>query len=210
MFDWNQIEQAKSLGEAKIDLSDIEPFVGVERELPLMHSKHGERGRAHLRLMFQPEIIVKSRKNTTTFSTAGRAMTQIGHIPVGAGKGVLHGVTGVFRRVGGSGSESEAEEEKTDFRNIPAAGQASQAIGALGGTLNPGAAVFPTENGTSNQSSEPGTLRVTVVDAKDLSTNEVKPYVTIRIGDKEQKTKHIKSPTPEWLVPQIHIIDQFC
>ena len=50
--------------------------------------------------MFQPEIIVKSRKNTSTFSTAGRAMTQFGGLPVQAGKGVFHGVTGVFKGKG--------------------------------------------------------------------------------------------------------------
>ncbi|KAI0706072.1 tricalbin [Cytidiella melzeri] len=202
VFDWNQLEQAKTLGATGIHLADIEPFVGVERELPLMHPKHGEKGRVHLRLMFQPEIIVKSRKNTTTFSTAGRAMTQIGNLPVGAGKGVIHGVTGVFRRVGVSGSDSEPDDAKASYKNIPAAGQASQALGAVGGPLDPAAAAMPNAiadgNVNGQQASEPGVLRVTIMDAKDLSTTEVKPYVTVRVGDKEQKTKHIKSQTPEW------------
>ena len=203
MFDWNQIEQSKSLGEAKIELADLEPFVSVERELPLTHAKHGEKGRVSLRLMFQPEIIVKSRKNTSTFSTAGRAMTQIGHIPGAAGKGVIHGVTGVFRRVGGSGTDTESEDERlAPLRSIPAAGQATQDTSIVGGALHPGTA-FPATNGSPQQANgqlyaEPGTLRVTVLDAKDLSTNDVKPYVTIRVGDKEQKTKHIKSSTPTW------------
>lgn len=205
VFDWNQIEQAKSLGMAKIDLADMEPFVGVEKELPLSHSKYGEKGRVSLRLMFQPEIIVKSRKNTSTFSTAGRAMTQIGHIPGAAGKGVIHGVTGVFRRVGGSGTDSDSDDERTAaLKNLPAAGQASQAIGGVvGGALDPAAAAFPGTNGSPYQGdgqhlTEPGTLRVTVLDAKDLSMNDIKPYVTVRVGDKEQKTKHLKTPMPEW------------
>jgi hypothetical protein len=196
VLDWNQIEQAKSLGSTTVDLAGIEPFVGVEKEYLLTHPKHGQKGRIHLRLMFQPEIIVKSRKNTSTFSTAGRAMTQIGSLPVGAGKGVIHGVTGVFRRVGGSGSDSESDDGLAALKNLPAAGQASQALGTVAGTLNPG---IPSANGDGQQQlSESGTLRVTVVDAKDLATHEVKPYATIRIGDKEQKTKHIKSQTPEW------------
>ncbi|KAI0344135.1 tricalbin [Trametopsis cervina] len=201
VFDWNQIEQAKSLGSAKIDLTDIEPFVGIERDIPLSHAKHGDKGSISLRLMFQPEIIAKSRKNTSTFSTAGRAMTQIGHIPVGAGRGVFHGVTGVFRRGGGSGSEEE-EDDRASYKNLPA-GQASQAIDSVTGVLSPlntGSVTFPPSNGNGNglQAGELGTLRVTVMDAKDLSTHEIKPYVTVRVGDKEQKTKHVKSSTPEW------------
>ena len=55
------------MGEAKIDVSDLEPFEAAERTLPLVHDKHGEEGSIQVRLMFQPEIIVKSRKNTSTF-----------------------------------------------------------------------------------------------------------------------------------------------
>ena len=98
VFDWNQIEQAKSLGSCNIELESLEPFTAVERTVQLSSAKHGEKGEIRLRLLFTPEIIAKSRKNTSTFSTAGRAMTQIGHIPMGAGKGVIHGVTGVFKR----------------------------------------------------------------------------------------------------------------
>ena len=48
-------------------------------------------------------------------------------------------------------------------------------------------------------SRDPGTLRVVVKDAKDLSTSDIKPYVVIRVGDKENKTKHAhKTATPEW------------
>lgn len=200
VFDWNQIEQAKSLGSAKIELADLEPFNGVEREISLSHNKHGDKGRVSVRLMFQPEIIVKSRKNTSTFSTAGRAMTQIGHLPVGAGKGVLHGVTGVFRRGNGSDSEDDKVSVK-DFSTMPAAGQASMPLNGNGTSLSAAAAGFATSNGnasTTALAAEPGTLRVTVLDAKDLSTADVKPFVTVRIGDKEQKTKHVKSATPEW------------
>ncbi|TEB05179.1 hypothetical protein FA13DRAFT_1580256, partial [Coprinellus micaceus] len=44
-----------------------------------------------------------------------------------------------------------------------------------------------------------GTLTVTVVGAKDLASPDWKPYATLRVGDKEQKTKHTgKTSTPEW------------
>ena len=190
MFDWNQIEQAKSLGGCKIDLESLEPFTAVERSLALSSAKHGDKGEVRVRLLFTPEIIVKSRKNTSTFSTAGRAMTQIGHIPMGAGKGVIHGVTGVFKRRNSSSSES------SDDRREPPAGVLAKPVdyAAEGGVA---AAAFPAS--ASNGGAEPGTLRVVVKDAKDLSTADIKPYVVVRVGDKECKTRHAhKTATPEW------------
>ncbi|RPD58353.1 tricalbin [Lentinus tigrinus ALCF2SS1-6] len=192
VFDWNQIEQAKSLGACKVDLENIEPFTAVERSLPLSSAKHGDKGEIRLRLLFTPEIIVKSRKNTSTFSTAGRAMTQFGHLPVGAGKGVIHGVTGVFKRRNSSGSESSSD----DRRELPAGVVAKPIDYAVEG----GGAAFPASASASNgNNAEPGTLRVVVKDAKDLSTADIKPYVVVRVGDKEQKTRHAhKTATPEW------------
>ncbi|KAF7437156.1 hypothetical protein PC9H_003992 [Pleurotus ostreatus] len=206
IFDWNQIEQAKSLGIAKIDLADIEPFTAIERTLNLTSNKHGEKGQIRIRLMFQPEIIAKSRKNTSTFSTAGRAMTQIGSIPLGAGKGVFHGVTGVFKRNKDDDSEPE---------NDAPSGQASQPIPTGNGENGNGNfTAFPTsDSGASIDNGgggEPGTLRVTVLDAKDLPSNDYKPYAIIRIGDKEVKTKHTgKTATPEWNESFIFTAGQF-
>lgn len=192
VFDWNQIEQAKSLGSARIDLSNVEPFTAVERSLSLSHDKHGDKGEVRIRLLFTPEIIVKSRKNTSTFSTAGRAMTQIGHLPVGAGKGVLHGVTGVFKRRGdSSGSDSDSDRPE-----LPAGVVSKQVDYAAEGTSPP---AFPSVNEGGAHNQTPGTLRVVVKDAKDLSTSDIKPYVLVRVGDKEHKTKHSgKTATPEW------------
>ncbi|KAI0666337.1 tricalbin [Trametes maxima] len=193
VFDWNQIEQAKSLGAAKIELGDVEPFTAVERTIPLSHAKHGDKGEIRVRLLFTPEIIVKSRKNTSTFTTAGRAMTQIGHLPVGAGKGVFHGVTGVFKKHGGSSSSESDDEERAD----PPAGVVSKEADFIGNGTDP--AAFPTVVENGSQGKEPGTLRVVVKDAKDLSTSDIKPYVVVRVGDKEQKTRHSpKTATPEW------------
>lgn len=206
VFDWNQIEQAKSLGSGTIDLESLEPFHGTEQDVPLTHPKYGAKGHIRVMLTFRPEIIAKSRKNTSTFSSAGRAMTQIGHLPVGAGKGVFNGVTGVFRRAGASDSDSDrmSMSEKDFAASAAPTGQASQPVGSA--NLMPASTTYPTLNGNGNgvangaAASEPGTLKVTVVDAKDLSTSDTKPYVVVRVGDKEHKTKHIKSSTPEWYV----------
>lgn len=192
MFDWNQIEQAKSLGSAKIDLESIEPFTAVERNLALSHTKHGDKGEIRVRLLFTPEIIVRTRKNTSTFTSAGRAMTHIGHIPVGAGKGVIQGVTGVFKRRGSTSSSSSDEGRQ----ELPAGVVAKQVDYAAEGSSPPN---FPSINEGGANSRDPGTLRVVVRDAKDLAMSDIKPYVVLRVGDKEHKTRHApKTATPEW------------
>ena len=57
VFDWNQIEQAKSLGSCNIELESLEPFTAVERTFQLSSAKHGEKGEIRLRLLFTPEIL---------------------------------------------------------------------------------------------------------------------------------------------------------
>lgn len=194
IFDWNQIEQAKSLGTARIDLGSIEPFQGIEKTIPLVHDKHGDKGWVRVQLNFQPEIIVKSRAKTSTFSTAGRAMTQVGALPLQAGKGVFQGVTRVFGRGGNHSSDDGSIIDVADM----ASGQASRPIGA--GGIGVGENVFtgPGQgiSGAGGQGngllSEPGIVKVTVLEAKDYnpSGDGLKPYVILKSGDKEHKTSH--------------------
>jgi hypothetical protein len=166
--------------------------------LQLSSEKHGAKGQVAVRVVFQPEIIAKSRKATSTFSTAGRAMTQIGSLPLGAGKGVIHGLGSVFRK--------SSHEKLGTSQVVPeaATGQASHPVGnTVGGeTIVANTAAFPSLSRTPSSSgppSEPGTLRVTMISAKDLSMTDAKPYVVIRVGDKEIKTKHgNKTSSPEW------------
>lgn len=208
VFDWNQIEQAKSLGTSEIELAGLEPFEAIERPIKLSSAKHGEQGEIRIRMLFTPEIIAKSRKNTTTFSTAGRAMTQIGSLPLGAGKGVFHGVEKVGSKVGGvfardhakHGGASVETQPASTAAPEPAAGQASTPI-SPSNSLN----AFPTSAGSEGEmssSGEPGTLKVTVVGAKDLTASDgdtPKAYVTVKVGEEEHKTKHAsKSVTPDW------------
>jgi C2 domain len=157
--------------------------------------------------MFQPEIIAKSRKNTSTFSAAGRAMTQIGGLPVGAGKGVLQGVGGIFSKKEKDFAKVKDNNGLPPVPHLPS-GQASHPVGqpdslatsAEAGAFGSAAAVFPSTN-TNGDKSEPGTLRITVLNAKDLSATDSKPYCSLRVGDKEQKTKHAgKTASPEWSV----------
>jgi hypothetical protein len=195
----------------------------MEQTVKLFSSKHGEKGEVRLRLVFNPMIVAKSRKQTSTFSNAGRAMTNIGTLPLNAGLGVFHGVTGAFKH-------KEQEEITSGPPSGPPSGQSPHAqtgSGVLHGVtnvfkpkehqeLNP---VFPSDQSphavavsnnhgpvgisTNGQPmvGEPGTLRVAVLDAKGLGPHDIKPYTAIRVGDKEFKTKHTaKTDTPEWLV----------
>ncbi|KAG8962436.1 hypothetical protein FRC03_004243 [Tulasnella sp. 419] len=203
VFDWNQIEQAKSLGTGKIDLAELEPFQATEKSIPLISNKHGEKGEIRVRMVFQPEFIMKTRKNTSTFSTAGRAMTQIGSVPFGAGRGVVHGVGTVGKKAKGLFGRSKTldEEDETEAPEPPS-GQVSAPVGSSDG---PNA--LPVENtavppGYSVSPGESGVLRVVVVSAKDLSLmgeSSVKPYLVLKSGKEEFKTKHAgKTLSPQW------------
>lgn len=107
VFDWDQIGKNTSIGKGVIGLSALEPFAPSEVTVPLSSAKLGDKGQVHLRMLFTPEIITRTRKATSTFSTAGRAATQIGTAPVALGKGVVGGVgiagKGVIGGVGGVG-----------------------------------------------------------------------------------------------------------
>lgn len=209
VFDWNQVEQAKSLGTGTIELAELEPFQGTESHIILSTPKGGEKGAIRLRLMFQPEIIAKARKNTSTFSAAGRAMTQLGGLPVGAGKGVIsgvgHGISGVGSGVGSLFGKKEKDFAKQNggqppVPNLPS-GQASHPIGHPEAASTANETASSNGNGLGTTSMEPGSLKVTVLNAKDLSITDSKAYCSLRLGDKEQKTKHSgKTAAPEWLV----------
>lgn len=209
VYDWDQIGKADILGSGKVDLADIEPFTSVERTIPLSSQKHGQKGSVRIRLLFQPEIIVKTRKNTSTFSAAGRAMTQIGHMPtgvvLGAGRGVAHvgnDIVGIFKSKDHAKAHTyEVDSDRGSVTELPA-GQSSQPVN---GAAGPTPAAFPAsaslngEGSLNGNAPDRGTLRVVVMEAKDMSTSDVKPYVVLRVGNKEHKTKHShKTATPEW------------
>lgn len=165
----------------------------MEQVVNLVSSKHGEKGVVRLRLVFQPKIVAKTRKSTSTFMGAGRAMTNIGAIPLSAGKGVFQGVTGVFKH-----KEREETIPEDPFGEKPHTADNHVPVAA--------AATSHLENGQSAPG-EPGTLKVAVMDAKGLVPHDIKPYAAVRVGDKEFKTKHTgKTDAPEWLVIVVPLI----
>lgn len=202
-------------------MEDIEPLIAIERTLTLSSEKRGAKGQITIRIVFQPEIIMRSRKGTSTFSAAGRTMTAIGTAPISAGKGVLQGVASVFKRghgedgphVPGFGAVNVFKRgHSEDGPNVSGLGTVpeSKAVPDISGTqvsqpVTDGEHVVPVvSSGTDGHGTptDPGILKVSVLDAKDLIGGlDVKPYAVVRIGEKEFKTKHAgKTVAPEWYV----------
>jgi hypothetical protein len=124
-------------------------------------------------------------------------MTQIGGLPLGAGQKVKGGVGGIFKK---DHAQNSSIDSAYNVESPPVV-QVSPPSGD--GMKAPGLASFPSHSGSSIEGSttEAGTLRVTVISGQDISDDgdQVKAYVTVRIGDKEQKTKHAgKTTSPEW------------
>lgn len=198
-----QVGSATPLGGNSIDLSTLEPFEASERHFPVM-MKGAEHGTLACRLLFQPEsrfaaptsltgpVIARSRQKTSTFSSAGRAITTIGGVPLEVGKGVLHGGTAVASGVG-------------------------HGIGTVGGFAGRKIGLIKKKNGeiveapldveqdgneqATASSDEPGILYVTVLGARGLHSKEgtsLKSYVSLKMGTKAHKTAHVKGAEPDW------------
>lgn len=213
VFDWNQIERDESLGRANIDLADLEPFQATERVLNLQQTD-STKGTVTIRMVFKPHFFAQSRKNTSTFSVAGRAATQVGGLPFNVIKGTAHGVGTVGSKTFGLLRRNKTAED--DDGLLPAFGavpeppstQISQPADVTDALNATGEMPLPIVNssvppGSATPPTEPGTLKVTVASAKDLvgaSAGEgVKPYVVLKIGKRECQTKHTgKTFTPEW------------
>ncbi|ORX40969.1 C2 domain-containing protein [Kockovaella imperatae] len=226
--DWDRVGSATPLGDGPIDLAALEPFESTNIELPVNNPRGSEKGTLSLRLLFQPEIIARTRQKTSTFSMAGRAVTQIGALPFAAGKGVVHGGGAVAMGVGhglgtvggfagrhmglikkkdASGKEVLAAADGTVVNgthdagfDVPA-GQTSQPVDAEGVNADglPVGAAATTP--PPRPATEPGVLNVTVMGAKDLKSDEgsgLKSFVQLRMAGKAHKTDHVKGLQPEW------------
>nr|XP_018259792.1 uncharacterized protein I303_07863 [Kwoniella dejecticola CBS 10117]OBR81950.1 transmembrane protein [Kwoniella dejecticola CBS 10117] len=201
IYDWDRVGSATPIGSGLINLADIEPFESAELTLPVISEKHGEKGSLNVRIMFQPEIIARTRQKTSTFSQAGRVVTTIGGVPMGVGKGVVHGGGAVIGGPSMANNETGAGAGAVTAAGfeIPA-GQVSEPtdeVLAAGGVPGPRATTLPAGEASASAPSEPGTLAVTVLGAKDLKAG-TKPYVQIKLGGRVHKTDHVKSATPEW------------
>jgi hypothetical protein len=167
------------------------------RAVKLSSPKHGEKGQIQVRMLFRPEIIAKARTKTSTFSSAGRAMTQVGGLPLGAGRSVGRKALGLF----GRGDKDDSSDELPEvIVPTPAVEGNGTAHVAQNGSVGSAAGMGVKPPGTPTPG--PGTLKVTLHRAKDLGGIEegdtAKPFVLLKIGDRDHKSKHIKSNAPEW------------
>ncbi|WRT70761.1 uncharacterized protein IL334_007760 [Kwoniella shivajii] len=205
IMDWDRVGSATPIGSGMIDLAALEPFEQTELTLPVVSEKHGEKGSLDVKVLFQPEIIARTRMKTSTFSQAGRVVTQIGGVPLGVGKGVVHGGGAV---IGGKKDKSGKEvlvEPSTGTESPLPINQASEPSviapelegpsQSLG--LTPGSNSTTLPIGEGNTPNEPSTLSITVLAAKDIKAG-TKPYVQIKLGGKTHKTDHVKGSMPEW------------
>jgi hypothetical protein len=220
LFDWNQVslrllpvrvyndadshlqlESAKSLGTAVIDLNSIDVIVPQMLVIPLHSEKHGTKGSIRINVQFTPGIIVRDRKNTSTFTGgAGRAMTTVGSAPIalgkGVGKGVFAGGKGVVHGVGHAGRSLGLVKKKDHAGNEILV---EEEVPNGNGTHHEVGATNATGEVAEGAVSEHGMLSVTCVTSKDLvGAHEGKAYVQLKLGDKTQKTGHHKKT--EWCV----------
>lgn len=57
VFDWDSVGVDDKLGQASLDLSDLEPFQSTEKTLPVTGKGASENGTLTVRLVFRPEFI---------------------------------------------------------------------------------------------------------------------------------------------------------
>ncbi|KAJ9157726.1 C2 domain-containing protein [Pleurostoma richardsiae] len=99
VMDWDFADKPDFLGQAAIDLAQLEPFKAQEVKLSLedKSGKAGGAGMLRLRLLFRPDYVTRTRHGTSTFSgtfaAPGRIVTGVAGAPIKGGAAVA-GVVG--------------------------------------------------------------------------------------------------------------------
>jgi Ca2+-dependent lipid-binding protein len=108
VYDWDQVGNPDKLGQAHVDLGELEPFEPLEKTYPLSGKGALEGGTITLKFVFRPEFInTRGRKGTSLGRTFTAGVGGVGRLGVGAaglaGKGVGTVGKGAFGVVGGVG-----------------------------------------------------------------------------------------------------------
>ncbi|KAK0530378.1 Tricalbin-2 [Tilletia horrida] len=94
VYDFDQLGAADPLGNAALNLADIEPFQSVEKTLTLTgKGANPDPSTITVRLLFRPEFVTGGRERKGT--SIGRTFTQVGGVAGGVGKLGVKGVAGV-------------------------------------------------------------------------------------------------------------------
>lgn len=168
VFDWDRVGASDKLGQAKIDLSTLEPMV---QSTFVAHLIQGDKtqGEVQIRMTFRPHFISRSRQATSTFAGGfGRVATGLSGTVLSAGAGVGIGAAkgvgtvggGVLKGVGGVGKFGVAGFKR-------AAGIGNKRTSVIGEEVPIVPVIEPNlnlANGSINQSQ-----------AADISTSDVTP-----------------------------------
>lgn len=220
--DFSDSGTATKLGRARIDLAELEPMDLADLHLPIIPHKDAKVGKeqpvVHVRLLFRPAFLLRSRKSTSTFSAVGRVGTGVvggvgavggGLVQVGGvvgkgavqgvgtvGKGAAHGVgavgKGVFggiRRVTGSGPQAR-QVSLTSASDDTTPVPTIHATEELEVLDDATGAATPTQNAVIVTH---GTLSITVESLSDVDDPSEKTFVAIRRDSKvvkETKAHH--------------------
>lgn len=115
VWDWDTVGNPDKLGQAQIDLGELEPFESIEKTLALTGKGALENSMVNVRMVFRPEFIsTRTRRGTTFARTFTSGVGGVGRMGVGAvgvagrgvgtvGKGAYGVVGGVGGAVGGAG-----------------------------------------------------------------------------------------------------------
>ncbi|KAK2743885.1 hypothetical protein FQN57_004508 [Myotisia sp. PD_48] len=120
VYDWDFGDKADHLGNANINLEDLEPFRSKEVSIPL----DGKSGVIRLKLLFKSDYIVRSRQGSSTFSGTFAAPGKIVGAPVKGvgmlGGGVVKGASFLkhgFMRVRHGSKDEEADDDGPAISN---------------------------------------------------------------------------------------------
>jgi len=89
IFDWDQVGTPDKLGQAQVNLADLEPFEATEQTIPITGKGALEGGTITVRFVFRPEFIaIRGRKGTSLGRTFTQGVGGVGRMGVGAVGGV--------------------------------------------------------------------------------------------------------------------------
>ncbi|KAH9818867.1 C2 domain-containing protein [Melampsora americana] len=225
VFDWDRVGASDKLGQAEIDLKELEPMQQSTMALKLSH-EGSERGVVHIKLTFRPGFITRSRQATSTFTGLGRVATGLGGtvlstgagVGLGAVKGVGHVGGGVIKGVGGVGrlgftgirkvtGTHHKRSSTTDSDGVVAdntTGMGTPPRNSLGilSDKTIGSPSITQDSSQSTPSKSPSDLKLTLknLGASGLENPDAKPYLHIkRNGKPIFDTKPIRhTTTPIW------------
>ncbi|KAH8928049.1 hypothetical protein BT69DRAFT_651519 [Atractiella rhizophila] len=207
IFDWDMVGESDKIGRCQINLAELEPFMKLDKTLPLINVKSNQpTGDIRISMVFKSALVARNRHATSTFSSMGRVATGLGGVVGGVGGGVVHGVEkgagglgkglgkgfGAVGAVFGGRKNSVSNDGNISIpvppvpQDIPAT-QISAPVDDV--PASQGYAIPPSDSDGNFLSAngavgEVGVLRVTVVRGKNLGEDAEKPYVEVKQGRK--------------------------